>query len=48
VNPLKHGLVDRVRDWLWSSFQRYVTAGEYSIDWGSANHWYGDEFQKFE
>lgn len=48
VNPLKHGLVNRVRDWRWSSFHRYVTAGEYPIDWGSANQWYGDEFLHFE
>jgi len=48
INPLKHGLVNRVRDWRWSSFHRYVTAGEYPIDWGSANEWYGDEFRHFE
>jgi len=48
VNPLKHGLVERVRDWPWSSFHRYVAAGEYPIDWGSANAWYGDEFHHFE
>ena len=48
VNPLKHGLVERVRDWPWSSFHRYVAAGEYSPDWGNANIWYGDEFRYFE
>ncbi len=48
VNPLKHGLVDRVCDWPWSSFHRYVAAGEYPITWGSANEWYGDEFKHFE
>ena len=48
VNPLKHGLVDRVRDWPWSSFHRNVSAGEYPVDWGGANQWYGDEFQYFE
>ncbi|MCA9110668.1 MAG: transposase [Planctomycetaceae bacterium] len=48
VNPLKHGLVVRVQDWPWSSFHRYVAAGEYPINWGSANEWYGDEFQHFE
>lgn len=36
INPLKHGLVDKVQDWKWSSFHRYVKLGEYSIDWGSS------------
>jgi putative transposase len=48
VNPLKHGLVDRVPDWPWSSFHRYVRLGEYSSDWGSSNDWYGDEFANYE
>jgi len=33
-NPRKHGLVRRVRDWPWSSFHRFVTAGQYDMDWG--------------
>ena len=33
-NPRKHGLVKRVRDWSWSSFHRFVEAGDYDIDWG--------------
>lgn len=48
VNPLKHGLVERVRDWPWSSFHRYVRLGEYTADWGDAVDWYGDEFLHFE
>lgn len=48
VNPLKHGLVQRVSDWEWSSFHRYAKAGEYQRDWGSENNWYGDEFKHFE
>lgn len=48
VNPLKHGLVDRVRDWPWSSFHRYVQEGLYPIDWGSSAEWYGDEFKNAE
>lgn len=48
VNPLKHGLVRKVRDWPWSSFHRYVRLGEYTPDWGSANDWYGDEFLNAE
>ncbi|NOY42186.1 MAG: transposase [Planctomycetes bacterium] len=48
VNPLKHDLVERVCDWPWSSFHRYVTEGEYPVQWGSADKWYGDEFKQFE
>jgi putative transposase len=48
VNPLKHGLVQRVADWPWSSFHRYVAQGEYEARWGSADEWYGDEFSQFE
>lgn len=48
VNPLKHGVVSRVRDWPWSSFHRYVRLGVYPPDWGSANDWYGDEFPNAE
>jgi putative transposase len=33
-NPCKHRLVPRVRDWEWSSFHRFVSAGEYTQDWG--------------
>ncbi len=35
-NPRKHKLVTRVRDWPWSSFHRFVDAGDYEIDWGGA------------
>jgi len=33
-NPRKHGLVKRVADWPWSSFHRFVQAGEYDAEWG--------------
>ena len=33
ANPVKHGLVARPGDWKWSSFARYVRAGEYPPDW---------------
>lgn len=33
-NPRKHKLVDRVRNWEWSSFHRFVELGQYDIDWG--------------
>jgi REP-associated tyrosine transposase len=34
INPLKHGLVERVRDWPQSSFHRDVSAGMLPVDWG--------------
>jgi putative transposase len=33
-NPVKHGLVARVRDWPHSSFHQYVARGELPEDWG--------------
>ena len=33
-NPVKHGLVTRVRDWPYSSFHRMVRLGIYPLDWG--------------
>lgn len=48
VNPLKHQLVDRVVDWPWSSFHRYVRQGVYASDWGASQNWYGDEFRHAE
>ena len=32
-NPLKHGLVEQVADWPWSSFHRWVRRGLYPADW---------------
>jgi putative transposase len=32
-NPVKHGLVTRVRDWPYSSFHRYVRIGILPEDW---------------
>lgn len=42
INPLKHGLVARVRDWPHSSFHRDVRAGLVSIDWGGEIETGGD------
>lgn len=39
INPLKHGLVERVADWQYSSFHRYVKNGILSEDWGGSM-WY--------
>jgi len=33
INPVKHGLVARVRDWPHSSFHRDVRAGFFPADW---------------
>lgn len=33
VNPLKHGLVKRVRDWPYSTFHHNVEKGIYPLDW---------------
>lgn len=35
-NPLKHWLVERVRDWPFSSFHRAVRDGVYPTDWGGS------------
>ncbi len=32
-NPVKHGYVERVRDWPYSSFHRLVRRGMYPLDW---------------
>jgi len=34
-NPVKHGLVNNVPDWPYSSFHHYVKLGTYSEDWAS-------------
>jgi len=34
INPLKHGLVERVRDWPQSSFRRDVGARAFPVDRG--------------
>lgn len=32
-NPVKHGSVNRVADWPWSTFHRYVQQDVYSANW---------------
>jgi putative transposase len=34
-NPVKHGLVQQLKDWPYSSFHRYVQKGVLPMDWGS-------------
>lgn len=36
-NPVKHGHVERVSDWPYSTFHRYVRNGLYARDWGGEN-----------
>jgi len=36
-NPRKHGYVDRVKDWPWSSFHRYVRMGLLPEDWAGGS-----------
>jgi REP element-mobilizing transposase RayT len=42
INPLKHGLVTRVRDWPYSSFHRDVRAGLFPEDWAGDSEANGD------
>lgn len=35
-NPVKHGLVNQVSDWCYSSFHYYVRQKIFPINWGSA------------
>ncbi|OFZ67695.1 MAG: transposase [Betaproteobacteria bacterium RBG_16_56_24] len=35
-NPVKHGHVQRVADWPYSTFHRYMRDGVYAHDWGGA------------
>lgn len=37
VNPLKHGYVQRIADWPYSTFHRYVAEGLLSVDWGGGD-----------
>ena len=34
INPLKHGLAERVVDWPYSTFHALVAEGFYARDWG--------------
>jgi len=42
INPLKHGLVTRVRDWPYSSFHRDVRSGLFPEDWAGDSEANGD------
>lgn len=36
-NPVKHGYVNKVSDWPYSTYHRYVEKGIYPIEWGGVN-----------
>lgn len=36
-NPVKHGWVERVADWPYSSFHKFVRAGLLPVDWGESS-----------
>ena len=42
-NPVKHGYVNRVADWPYSTFHRFVNNGIYPQDWGGAVNQDADE-----
>ncbi|HTO66960.1 MAG TPA: transposase [Bradyrhizobium sp.] len=44
INPVKHGLVTRVRDWRPSSFHRMVKLGVYPEDWAGDLSDYGEDY----
>ena len=41
-NPVKHGWVNHVADWPWSSFHRLVKEGVYAKDWGGGHALHGN------
>ena len=47
-NPVKHGWVGRTRDWMPSSFHRYVNLGIYPVDWGCNVFYNSREFGEDE
>lgn len=34
INPVKHGIVNHVKDWPYSTFHNLVDQGIYPADWG--------------
>lgn len=34
-NPVKHGHVKSPKDWIYSSFHKYVRQGKYDLNWGA-------------
>lgn len=36
-NPIKHGLVNSVKNYPYSSFKEYINRGHYDLNWGLSN-----------
>ena len=47
-NPVKHGLVQCPVDWQWSSFHRWVHAGEYPQNWACGDRVVVPKFRHIE
>ena len=46
-NPIKHGYVNTLMEWEYSSFQRYVSDGLYTPNWGeNTKTWSGTRFME--
>jgi len=42
-NPVKHGFVNSPKDWVYSSFNRFVEKGAYAKNWGSGGIVFSDD-----
>jgi putative transposase len=47
-NPVKHGFVERVADYPWSTFHRFAQMGEYDADWGQKDPCAGEDLPGWE
>ncbi|MDX1811665.1 MAG: transposase [Gammaproteobacteria bacterium] len=45
INPVKHGLVNRVQDWPYSTFHKLVEQGVYELDWAGSQGADGLEYE---
>ena len=43
-NPIKHGLVNSLTDWEYSTFHRYVANGVYPLNWGNTELNFNNDF----
>jgi putative transposase len=46
-NPVKHRLVNRLADWPWTTFHKYVRMGHYAPEWGSREPKTYDHIESF-
>jgi putative transposase len=47
-NPVKHGHVKSPKDWVYSSFHKYVRQGKYDFNWGAGEPLKFDETIGYE